>query len=215
MPRRKDTVDAHEGAVLALGFRPFSTDNLELFETIVSPIDCSADELAELIEGINLACRNWALHRRMEVEPTLRQRQDWYQQLAKQAFELLELLGEDFQVEKQVPVTEPEQPLPTAMIYDEGYVRRARSNPILPAMLPEDPTASADGSLPWPLARLRDAYEARYFGKPPQPRAFHFGNEAMLEIGPLLDALAFAAQSEAERLKHEATSPDSDAKGKP
>ena len=37
MPRRKDTVDAHVGSILALGFRPFSTDDLELFETIVSP----------------------------------------------------------------------------------------------------------------------------------------------------------------------------------
>ena len=215
MARKKAPVDTHEGPVLAPSFRPFSVDDIGSMESAVAITICSADELSNLFERINVACRNWAFLRRLEVEPTLRQRQDWYQHLADKASSLSKVLGEPFEEVDQAPVSEPEQPSPTAMIYDEGYVQRARSNPDPLDAHPEDPTADADGSLPWQLARLRDAFDARYFGRPTKPRHFLYGNEALLEIGPLLDALAFAARTEAERLKQEATSPESNPEGEP
>ena len=90
--------------------------------------------------------------------------------------------------------------MPSVIPYDEEWLEMARARGGGLEGLPPDPTADADGSLPWRLDRLRNAFDVRYFGDPPKAKPIEFGNEAILEMSPLLLTLTRFAQDEILKL---------------
>ena len=202
-PRKKQTVDGFEGPSIDLGTGPFVLDDRDLIEGTVAPLAVSDGRFIELIEEMNNACRVWALERIKEVAPTERNLVRWYTNLARKSSDLAELLRDAGPKSDVAPVSEPEQHFPAIIPYDEEWVsERVLRNDGL-EHLPDDPTADADGSLPWHLDRFRNAFDIRYFGDPQKPKPFQFGNEAILELSPLLLALARAATDEKNRILRE------------
>ncbi|MEM1300106.1 MAG: hypothetical protein AAGH68_12610 [Pseudomonadota bacterium] len=199
--RKKDTVDGYEGPVLGVGAAPFGVNDRARLADVVTPVVVDEVRFAALIEEMNAACRAWSLQRRLEVEPTLNQQSDWYGKLARKAANLADLLQDIETVDDFAAVSEPGQHLPSLLPHDEDHVLKMQARGGGLEHLPDDPTAEADGSLPWHLERLRNAFSAHYFGVPPEPRAIQLGNEALLEIVPLLRALAGAAKDEAASLQ--------------
>lgn len=195
MRRKREYIDSYTGPALQLGSGPFNVEDRQVFESIAK-IAVSDERFEELVGAINSECRRWQQLRRLEVEPTLSQRSKWYLTLARKSAELATLLEEPETEEHPAPVSEPEQRFPAVVPFDEDYVKRMKSQDGALEHLREDPTTHADGNLPWRLDRLRDAFDRHYFGEPPEPRQFEFGNEALLEIAPVLRALAAAAHEE-------------------
>ena len=92
-----------------------------------------------------------------------------------------------------------------------GCIGACSGSTRVPEDFPEDLTADARDDLPWLLDRMREHFERRYYGDPPQPKPIEMTNEAILEFLDLLRAVHGALGDRIDELRNETSDSERDA----